>query len=129
ATPVDGLNPRMQMFLWTGKGDHQVVVNTGGAVGIYRAQGAIFGPALDPTGITGDVALVNDGTAPVTDACQALPANSLSGQIALIDRGACTFVVKVKNAQNARSEEHTSELQSLAYLVCRLLLEKKKKKK
>src|SRR2546425_6557580 len=26
----------------------------------------------------------------------------------------------------ARSEEHTSELQSLAYLVCRLLLEKKK---
>src|SRR2546425_356947 len=27
-----------------------------------------------------------------------------------------------------RSEEHTSELQSLAYLVCRLLLEKKKKR-
>src|SRR2546425_8468060 len=30
--------------------------------------------------------------------------------------------------QAERSEEHTSELQSLAYLVCRLLLEKKKKK-
>src|SRR2546425_3008740 len=28
---------------------------------------------------------------------------------------------------SGRSEEHTSELQSLAYLVCRLLLEKKKK--
>src|SRR5205823_15092389 len=28
--------------------------------------------------------------------------------------------------RDARSEEHTSELQSLAYLVCRLLLEKKK---
>src|SRR2546423_12068073 len=28
-----------------------------------------------------------------------------------------------------RSEEHTSELQSLAYLVCRLLLEKKKNQK
>src|SRR2546425_503392 len=28
--------------------------------------------------------------------------------------------------RNRRSEEHTSELQSLAYLVCRLLLEKKK---
>src|SRR5205823_10858008 len=28
--------------------------------------------------------------------------------------------------QRLRSEEHTSELQSLAYLVCRLLLEKKK---
>src|SRR3989441_3353062 len=31
-------------------------------------------------------------------------------------------------ATGRRSEEHTSELQSLAYLVCRLLLEKKKKK-
>src|SRR3989441_8950230 len=30
--------------------------------------------------------------------------------------------------RSARSEEHTSELQSLAYLVCRLLLEKKKKR-
>src|SRR2546425_6126695 len=29
-------------------------------------------------------------------------------------------------ARLSRSEEHTSELQSLAYLVCRLLLEKKK---
>src|SRR5687767_15764379 len=33
------------------------------------------------------------------------------------------------NGHRTRSEEHTSELQSLAYLVCRLLLEKKKKKK
>src|SRR2546425_3640734 len=31
-------------------------------------------------------------------------------------------------SSTSRSEEHTSELQSLAYLVCRLLLEKKKKK-
>src|SRR3989441_10926591 len=33
-----------------------------------------------------------------------------------------------ERAHGERSEEHTSELQSLAYLVCRLLLEKKKKK-
>src|SRR5687767_15731945 len=42
------------------------------------------------------------------------------------------FGMPAENAamQNkVRSEEHTSELQSLAYLVCRLLLEKKKKKK
>src|SRR5437899_1651651 len=32
-------------------------------------------------------------------------------------------------AEKNRSEEHTSELQSLRHLVCRLLLEKKKKKK
>src|SRR2546425_256282 len=34
----------------------------------------------------------------------------------------------VMTEEEVRSEEHTSELQSLAYLVCRLLLEKKKKK-
>src|SRR5690606_19890729 len=33
-----------------------------------------------------------------------------------------------KNDKNSRSEEHTSELQSRENLVCRLLLEKKKKK-
>src|SRR2546425_6159880 len=32
----------------------------------------------------------------------------------------------VTTRDERRSEEHTSELQSLAYLVCRLLLEKKK---
>src|SRR2546425_8003275 len=35
----------------------------------------------------------------------------------------------VAHLGDIRSEEHTSELQSLAYLVCRLLLEKKKKKR
>src|SRR2546425_6762563 len=33
---------------------------------------------------------------------------------------------RVRRQDALRSEEHTSELQSLAYLVCRLLLEKKK---
>src|SRR5438445_114397 len=36
--------------------------------------------------------------------------------------------VGLPGRSNARSEEHTSELQSRQYLVCRLLLEKKKKK-
>src|SRR3712207_7510993 len=38
--------------------------------------------------------------------------------------GATRFVVPVR--KELRSEEHTSELQSRQYLVCRLLLEKKK---
>src|SRR5262245_65369080 len=37
--------------------------------------------------------------------------------------------VLMVGAERPRSEEHTSELQSLRHLVCRLLLEKKKKKK
>src|SRR2546425_3086796 len=36
--------------------------------------------------------------------------------------------IGVGHRASGRSEEHTSELQSLAYLVCRLLLEKKKKR-
>src|SRR3989441_7898772 len=43
--------------------------------------------------------------------------------------GACATYYRTKDDPKVRtrSEEHTSELQSLAYLVCRLLLEKKKK--
>src|SRR5687767_12169339 len=48
--------------------------------------------------------------------------SSLTGQTPTGENG-----IRVRLEQ-ARSEEHTSELQSLAYLVCRLLLEKKKKK-
>src|SRR2546425_3524 len=45
------------------------------------------------------------------------------------DVDASLFGLGPEHVQELRSEEHTSELQSLAYLVCRLLLEKKKKKK
>src|SRR2546425_6468663 len=48
-----------------------------------------------------------------------------SAQSGLPERPA--FPRQGAEAVRARSEEHTSELQSLAYLVCRLLLEKKKK--
>src|SRR3712207_7263555 len=44
------------------------------------------------------------------------------------DRAAYTLgdVVRINGRVGERSEEHTSELQSRQYLVCRLLLEKKK---
>src|SRR5438046_7889652 len=44
-----------------------------------------------------------------------------------VDDAAAATVAALEQAK--RSEEHTSELQSLTNLVCRLLLEKKKKKK
>src|SRR5205823_11017421 len=44
-----------------------------------------------------------------------------------IDLVNLVFADQVADGGRGRSEEHTSELQSLAYLVCRLLLEKKKK--
>src|SRR5205823_10783938 len=47
---------------------------------------------------------------------------SSSCSLSLVRPRACRYQMMM----DARSEEHTSELQSLAYLVCRLLLEKKK---
>src|SRR5437016_8753558 len=45
-----------------------------------------------------------------------------------VDVGMFAFALQ-REEDEGRSEEHTSELQSLTNLVCRLLLEKKKKKK
>src|SRR5687767_15438284 len=54
-----------------------------------------------------------------TDACYTRPATEAANTDAFVQVDEITL----------RSEEHTSELQSLAYLVCRLLLEKKKMNK
>src|SRR5690348_18207292 len=52
----------------------------------------------------------------------------LGGEVtALRVRRRPTVEVNVNGARQHRSEEHTSELQSPVHLVCRLLLEKKKK--
>ena len=69
----------------------------GNIAGNYAVTTAEFGPAVALGGTTANVA-----QAVPSDGCSALanPA-SVSGKIALIDRGTCTFVVKVKNAQNA----------------------------
>lgn len=89
ATPGDGQNPRMQMYVWTGKPSHQVVVGAS----IYAAAGAEFGPALTSTGKTGAITL----TSPA-DGCTAI-STTLTGKIAVLDRGTCSFIIKVKNAQ------------------------------
>src|SRR3712207_7836680 len=50
------------------------------------------------------------------------------GFLDVVDHMERTFR-QIAEERGLRSEEHTSELQSRQYLVCRLLLEKKKKKK
>src|SRR5256885_15839473 len=57
------------------------------------------------------------------DVCERRPDRVRSDKAALLDAD------RKKRAALKRSEEHTSELQSPCNLVCRLLLEKKKKKK
>src|SRR5438093_6632078 len=55
--------------------------------------------------------------------------NALSDFMGMLLLPSVPSLVVDLSAAAARSEEHTSELQSLTNLVCRLLLEKKKKKK
>jgi Zn-dependent metalloprotease len=81
-----------------------LVVNTPASIaGTYPAGRAQFGQPLTPAGVTGTIVLADDGAAPSTsDACEPLVNGAaVAGKIALVDRGTCAFVVKVKNAQNA----------------------------
>src|SRR5438874_13787930 len=59
----------------------------------------------------------------------ALPIYQLGLEGAAVDRKPAGARPRRRGVDGARSEEHTSELQSRRDLVCRLLLEKKKKKK
>src|SRR2546430_4936273 len=52
-----------------------------------------------------------------------------SARRVLLHEHAARAIALGENAGRQRSEEHTSELQSQSNLVCRLLLEKKKKRK
>jgi Zn-dependent metalloprotease len=86
----------------THTGNPTVVINSPASIARNCAAGrAAFGPAVDETGTTGDVVLADDGVAPGSDACTALPAGSMNGKVGLVDRGTCGFAVKVKIAQNA----------------------------
>lgn len=75
------------------------VLNPKSIAGSYEAQAASFGPPLDAGGgTTGKMVLADDGTGVSTDACEPIQ-NKLAGKIAVVDRGGCTFVTKVLNAQ------------------------------
>src|SRR5688572_31639589 len=63
------------------------------------------------------VITVNPGAAP----------EQIETEITDIIEGAVNTVSGIDELRSTRSEEHTSELQSQSNLVCRLLLEKKKK--
>src|SRR2546429_2457627 len=57
---------------------------------------------------------------------EVLPVGPLGHEVGVGQQHARCVLVRL---EHARSEEHTSELQSRLHLVCRLLLEKKKKSK
>jgi len=72
------------------------------AAGYSNPTGHPVPPA--PSGQSGNVVLVNDGSSKPTQACTAFSGANyagVSGNIALIDRGTCNFTLKVQNAQAA----------------------------
>src|SRR2546430_10147312 len=63
--------------------------------------------------------------------CRVEAGGEFVGECLIVDKAVCArradgLLVKTLGIKLARSEEHTSELQSQSNLVCRLLLEKKK---
>jgi hypothetical protein len=74
-----------------------------GIAGTYGVGTASFGPPLSSPGITNDIVqALDDAGGSTTDGCEPITNGAdVSGKIAIIDRGACTFVIKVKNAQDA----------------------------
>tara|TARA_B110000503_G_scaffold131841_1_gene207009 strand:+ start:2510 stop:5920 length:3411 start_codon:yes stop_codon:yes gene_type:complete len=104
ATPPDGDNPRMQMYIWksASSGDYFCVNSPNSVKGKYSANIASFGPALTSIPVTGKLVLVDDGTANGDQGCNTLTnASALLGNIALIRRKGCNFSLKVENAQDA----------------------------
>src|SRR2546425_7773118 len=100
-----------------------------------RVRLSIFGAAASGVGSTGAERL-GDSSAPavsglVGDDSWVVPSadSGRASNPSAVRMSAADSVLDVitKPSVSMRSEEHTSELQSLAYLVCRLLLEKKKK--
>ena len=91
ATPADGMSPRMQVFLWTGKDERSLRIAP--ANRMPQTGSAAFGPkSFD---VVATVALAS----PI-DACTPLAA-AQTGKIVLVDRGACSFKLKALNVQNA----------------------------
>ncbi len=112
-TPEDGGNGSMSMFVWSrGGGKLLHVTAPVGIAGDYDVTNASFGPRVEDMPIIGGTIVVaNDGdnNAP-TLACNPIEnAEEIDGNIALIDRGQCDFVDKIRNAQAAGA---------IAALVC-----------
>ncbi|HEV7699944.1 MAG TPA: PA domain-containing protein [Pyrinomonadaceae bacterium] len=69
--------------------------------GNYDAGTAGFGPQPTAGGVTGNLILANDGVGTTSDGCEAFSAGFFTANIAVIDRGTCSFKTKTLNAQNA----------------------------
>src|SRR5690606_7256935 len=58
---------------------------------------AAFGAPATPANFSGELVLVNDGSATPSQGCAASPAGAYAGRIAIVDRGTCAFEIKAKS--------------------------------
>lgn len=96
----DGAQAMAHVHDFLGEKPVLTITAPAGVAGDYAVGTATFGAPLSHTAVTGPVVLVADNFGNPTNGCETIT-NNLSGKIAFIDRGTCTFPVKVKNAQNA----------------------------
>jgi len=96
----DGASAKAQTPLWL---DPALVLSVSGTSVVSQFFGtASFGPAATAANFKGPVVVANDGTGSDTaDACEALPAGSLAGKVAYVNRGTCAFEIKAANVQAA----------------------------
>ncbi|MEM7655316.1 MAG: T9SS-dependent M36 family metallopeptidase, partial [Bacteroidota bacterium] len=100
-TPPDGSNPRMQMFLWDPIYENLIINSPASVAGVYGSIPATIGPGLPASLLTEDLVLVEDGSGN-NQGCNTLTnPGAVSGKIAVMDRGGCTFASKILNAQGA----------------------------
>src|SRR5687767_6580562 len=144
--PTEGQEPEMRVLLVAAKrtfiDEHVAVVETAGLQpSIVDVDSFALGNAYELSGMVNPaavaqgklVALVDIGASKtniniMSDSVSYFTREFYKGGDDLTDAVSKKLSLEVKDAENlkrSRSEEHTSELQSLAYLVCRLLLEKK----
>ncbi len=96
----DGTSAKSQTPLWL---DPALVLSVSGTSVVSQFFGtASFGPAATSANFSGPVVVANDATgADTADACEALPAGSLAGKVAYVNRGTCAFEIKAANVQAA----------------------------
>ncbi len=101
ATPPDGQNPRMQMYLWyeSSNPDLLTVNSPSGISGSYETTLAAWG-AQPSSPVTQDLVLITDNSGDLNDGCETITNGvQLSGKIAVVKRGNCTFVEKAQAAE------------------------------
>src|SRR3989441_8609083 len=147
-TTVEELAPnRVKFVIGTGYTSASTIGRKAATLAEMRAcittvKALVAGHSVDFQGTPGRLTFTTGRRIPVLMAASGPKAIELAGEIAdgvlllvgfnrgIVQRALEHLERGAKRAgRRVRSEEHTSELQSLAYLVCRLLLEKKKKKR